>query len=140
MSTKVYYFSRTGNTRKIAEAIAESAGVHAEDIASAQPSGADIVFLGAAVYANSDHKQVPEVYRFIDELKKHPIGKIAVFDTYAFGSSLHLLKDFLKQEGMPVESRSFSCKGKFLFFNRKHPDPADLENAKKFAREIAGER
>jgi hypothetical protein len=33
---------------------------------------------------------------------------------------------------------NYHCRGKFLFTNRGHPDNGDLENAKKFAREMVG--
>ena len=50
----VRYFSKSGNTRQIAEAVAEGAGVKAVSITD-EPTlsqRADILFLGGAPYAN----------------------------------------------------------------------------------------
>lgn len=50
MEIKVRYFSKSGNTRKLADAIAEETHCTAQDISVPLDGYADILFLGAAVY------------------------------------------------------------------------------------------
>ncbi len=50
MEIKVRYFSKSGNTRKLAEAIAEEAHCTAQDISVPLDGCADILFLGVAVF------------------------------------------------------------------------------------------
>ena len=52
MNIKVVYHSRTGNTKKIAEAIAESVSASVETISeNIKVDAIDILFLGDGVYA-----------------------------------------------------------------------------------------
>lgn len=46
----VRYFTRSGNTRKLAEVIAGEAGVPAIEIPAGVDEYADVLFLGASVY------------------------------------------------------------------------------------------
>jgi hypothetical protein len=45
------------------------------------------------------------------------------------------MTEILKQKGATILG-NYHCKGKFLLVNRGHPDKEDLDNAKKFAREM----
>ena len=51
MKVAVRYHSRTGNTKKVALAIAEALGVDAKDASVPLEEKVDILFLGSAVYA-----------------------------------------------------------------------------------------
>ncbi len=136
---RVFYASVTGNTRKVADAIASAVGTKAESIGSAEaPVEADLLFLGAAVYATSDHDIKPEMRRFIEGLDPRRIGRAAVFCTGFEDRARPILRDLLTKKGIPVAAESFFCKGKFLLFNLGHPGSADLEDAGHFARKISG--
>lgn len=50
MNIQVRYYSRGGNTKKLAEVIAKTAGCKAEQIPAPVDGKADILFLGASVY------------------------------------------------------------------------------------------
>lgn len=66
MKARVVYYSATGNTRKVAESIARAVGVTAESIGTeTAPGEADVLFIGAAVYATHNHGLHPVVKRFI---------------------------------------------------------------------------
>ena len=68
MKTAVFYFSRTGNTKRFAEAISESLKVPYFDIASLQPASAtdyDLLNIGTPV---NGFKAAPEVFSFIQKL------------------------------------------------------------------------
>jgi len=134
MNKKVFYYSKTGNTKKIAEKMAEGLGIIAEDISSAIACDADIVFIGAAVYATSNHLHDPKVYEFINELSKKKIGEVYVFDTYLMGSSINELRKYIENKGMNVSKEYYSCKGKFALFNVGRPNKVEIEKAVKFAK------
>lgn len=51
MRVEVRYYSKTGNTKKLAEAVAKAAGVEAKTTSSPIMEGTDILFLGSSVYA-----------------------------------------------------------------------------------------
>jgi flavodoxin len=139
MPTKVYYSTRTGNTKLIADAIADALNCSSENIKNAKiPDNADDVYFGAAVYADYQHKHRPEVRDFIHELKEKGVKNVKVFDTYAFGSSINLLIQLFNDEGIAVSDEHFSCKGRFAIFNRNRPHAQDIEAAKVFAMTSSG--
>lgn len=51
MKTAVRYFTMTGNTKKLAEAIAAALDVTAEDLSKPLTEDVDVLFLGSSVYA-----------------------------------------------------------------------------------------
>ena len=51
MKVAVRYFSRGGNTKKLAEAIASAIGVEAKDVSFGLNEDVDLLFLGSSVYA-----------------------------------------------------------------------------------------
>jgi flavodoxin len=136
MNIKIFYFSNTGNTKKIAETIADELNCNAESIAeNNDPVSADILFIGAAVYATFNHGINPSVAKFIEKLDPKKIGKVALFCTGFADTAIGIMKGHLAKKGITVAENSFFCKGKlFLFFNFGHPNRTDFENAKQFAR------
>jgi flavodoxin len=133
MITTVTYFSRTGNTRKIAEAVAEAAGCDAIPIADISDDTVDMLFIGGAIYGGVLD---PSLVSFISGLDSKKIKRAALFSTYiSRPKALDLMKDLLKKQGIPIAD-SFACKGKFLFFNIRRPGSADLQGAKKFAASV----
>ncbi|MFZ5975294.1 MAG: flavodoxin family protein [Bacillota bacterium] len=135
MNIAVTYYSKTGNTKKVAQAIAEAAGCTARDIADFDASDTvDLLFIGGAIYGG---KLDPALTEFISRLDPERIKQAVVFSTSAsrkaFGVANNLMKDSLKKKGIPIEDDGFASKGKFLFLSRKHPDNADLNDAKQFA-------
>ncbi len=133
MNIKVFYQSKTGNTKKVADAMAAAAGCEALPTANAhQPVEADLLLIGGAVYAIYDHDIHPDLKRFIGSLDSRKIKRAAVFCTGFQEAANNIMKNLLEKRGIPVEKESFTCKGKFLLFNFGHPDKVDLNNAKEF--------
>jgi flavodoxin len=138
MKIRVLYHSMTGNTKKVAEAIAESLDLKAEPIGSAEPaSGVDVLFLGDGVYGGTVHK---ETKRFIRTLTPDNVKKAAVFSTYGGqDKAVDVLRELLTEQGIAVAKQAFSCRGKTWFFiNRKHPTDRELNEAEEFGKEIVG--
>jgi Flavodoxins len=136
MNIRVFYWSKTGNTKKVAETMADVLGCQAESILSdPEPVSADILFLGAAVYATFNHEINPAVSEFIGRLDPTKIGKVILFCTGFADTAVKTMSGLLKKKGIPFAEDSFFCKGKmFLFFNFGHPNGTDIENAKRFAK------
>jgi flavodoxin len=137
MKTCVVYYSQTGNTKKIAEAMGEALGCSAFPVNDARiESDADMVFVGGAVYATQGHSVHPSIAQFADKLKNSGFkGKVAVFGTgFSQSNVTGILRDIFRSRGMKVEQESFFCNGRFMLFMHGHPDMKDVAMAKDFAK------
>jgi flavodoxin len=125
--------SRGGNTRKVADAIAEEMGITAKDVTPGLTDDAKLLFLGSGIYAG---KPGDAMMKFI-ESGDFSGRKVALFGTSASlagGQKLiTTMTDALTKKGATITG-AYHCRGKMFLINRGHPDNEDLENAKKFAR------
>lgn len=129
--TAVRYLSKSGNTKKVAEAIAQKANCEAKTISSPITEYTDVLFLGAAVYWGGIDSDVKE---YIQKLDKTKIGKVVVFSTSAMAQrAFPKIKECLQKKGIPVAEENFYCRGQFTVMHRNHPDDEDLKNAACFA-------
>ncbi|MBR1711498.1 MAG: flavodoxin [Clostridia bacterium] len=107
MTKAVRYFSKLGNTKTIAEAIAEGAGVEAISIIDEPELMApvDILYLGGAPYANI---MAPELKKYAEGLNKEKVGKVILFTTSNWlRRTVLALKKLLKAKGICVGSDYF---------------------------------
>jgi flavodoxin I len=158
--TLIVYYSLTGNTKTVAEAIHEAsegektlkstAEVTDEDI-----SQAGLIFIGFPVHSHS----VP--YKVEMLLKRIPTDKkIALFSTHGAITGSHLSRQALEYASALISKAkilgSFACRGKMsekarethsrlpehkvwtemAVSSRNHPTESDLEDARAFARWI----
>ena len=135
---EVIFYSMTGNTRKVAQAIAAELGVAAED-AKAKDGLAEgsLIFLGAGLYGPLRGWGLKQ---FIATNDLHG-RRVALFGTSGAGRGRELaaLEELVVARGAEVVGRFF-CSGQFLFLvNHGHPTSQDLADARRFAREMAGE-
>lgn len=137
MNAAVVYFSRTGNTKKVAEAMADEMGCKAVPIGEYDlQKPADLLLIGGAVYGG---KLEPSLAEFLGRLEPSGIRRAVLFSTYFMGeTATGMMADVLKARGVTVDERRFSCKGKFLFMHRRFPGEAELDQARKFAVSVAG--
>lgn len=143
MNVRVAYFSSTGNTRRVAEAIAAELEVEALPISavgnSQEPT--ELLLLGGAVYANHGHGLHASLKAFIDGLDASKVQRAAIFATgFIQSEAISMMRWRLAKMNIPVADESFFCLGRFALFNIGHPSREDLERAKKFARNIVGSR
>ena len=107
METAVRYYSKLGNTKKIAEAIAEEAGVKALSVTD-EPDiteYVDVLFLGGAPYANI---MAPELRKYAARLSPDKIGRAVLFTTSNWSRrTVRALRKMLMEKGIPVEKRYF---------------------------------
>ena len=157
--TAVIYFSRTGNTKKIAQAI-HQALEGAKDLLSLDQAGNledyKLIFLGFPVHSHNVPYQV-ELF-----LKKIPKGlKIALFATHGSLAGGRLAREALEHASVIASQAriigTFTCRGKVsleaLEVLKKspeheawtdmaasavtHPDASDMEDARAFARWVS---
>jgi len=138
----VYYHSLTGNTRKVAFAMANTLGCEAKAVESGTPQERlEILFIGGAVYATHDHGLAPPLKHFIDTLEAPSVGKVVLFCTGFRKNAMALMKRQLSAKGIAVMEDAYFCKGQlFSIFNRGHPNVQDLDAATDFARTVMEKR
>lgn len=138
---KVIYASLTGNTAKVARAIAEALGVAAvdvRDLGAEDIANAKLLFVGDGVYGWRPSRRM---VRFLSGLRSLAGVKAAIFGTYgARPVQLPVLKRLLAEKGAEVVGE-FACPGVDWFtlglLRRGRPNREDLDRARSFAREVA---
>ncbi|HEX2927404.1 MAG TPA: flavodoxin family protein [Ruminiclostridium sp.] len=140
MKTWVLYYSKSGNTKKIADAIADELDdvLKSEQIPPAYPpENVALLFLGTGEYAGKPDSKTVE---FVRTLNKDRVKNVAVFGTDGkgvAGAAIDTIKALLKEKGINVIEESFCCKGRtFIFMNRKKPDAGDIQAAKEYAKRV----
>lgn len=134
MKIAVRYYTKTGNTKKLADAIAKEIGVEAKPIGVPITEPVDILFLGNSYYAFSID---PEVRDFVKGLDKNKVGKIVNFGSAAMlNSTYKKVKAEADRAGIPMDEREYHCKGEFKGIHKGKPDESDLKAAAAFARKI----
>ena len=134
MRIAVRYYTKTGNTKRLAEAVAKAVGVEALPISSPVTEQVDVLFLGNSYYAFTID---PEVRTFIRGLEKDNVGKIVNFGSAAMlNSTIKKVRSEAKKVGIPVDDREFHCKGEFKGIHKGKPDENDLRNIAEFAAKI----
>ena len=136
MTAAVRYYTKTGNTKRLAEAVAEAVGAEALPVSSPVTEPVDILFLGNSYYAFSID---PEVREFVRSLDKSKVGRIVNFGSAAMlNSTWKKVKAEADKAGIPMDEREFHCKGEFKGIHKGKPDESDMKAAAAFARSVMG--
>lgn len=146
MKCCVVYASRGGNTRKLAEQVAEELccplyDIETEEVPPEALRLVDVIFAGSGVYWNAPHRGLQK----LDGLLRDRAARVALFFTWAGrGDSLdradRVLRRWLSESEIPVLKGHFSCYGEcFGLFRRGSPNREDLENVRAWARKTTGE-
>lgn len=134
MTVAIRYYSKSGNTEKVAQAISKAIGVPAQTVNRPITEPVDILFLGSAVYAAGVDGSVKS---FIDSLDKSKVGRVVNFSTAALlPSTYSQVSKLLKAKNIPLDKKEFHCRGKFAKVHKDRPNQDDLEQAQKFALDI----
>lgn len=133
MKIAIRYYSKTGNTKKLANAISEVTGVTAYSVDKPLEEDIDILFLGSSVYAAGvDNK----VKKFITNINTN-VGTIINFSTAAIiESTFNQVKKLAIANGLTISENEFHCRGQFTLFHKNRPNNKDIENVKLFAQQI----
>ena len=129
MNIQVRYYSRGGNTKTLAEAIASSVNTNAISIDSDNAKineKVDVLFIGGALYAYGLDNNIKE---YISNLDASNIGKAVVFSTsWISKHSIDLLKKELTKKNIDVVED-------YLYYKNK-PTDEELNEAKTIVKEI----
>lgn len=137
MKTAVRYYTKTGNTKRLAEAVAKAVGAEALDLSAPITEPVDVLFLGNSYYAFSID---PEVREFVRKLDKTKVGRIVNFGSAAMlNSTYKKVKAEADKVGIPMDEREFHCKGEFKGIHKGRPNEEDLAAAAEFAKSIVNE-
>ena len=137
MTYAVRYYTQTGNTKRLAEAIADELGVKALPFNAPITEKVDVLLLGNSYYAFTI---APEVKDYVLSLNRDMIGQIVNFGTAAMMNSTYKkVRAVAKTVGIPVLDKEFHCKGEFKGMNKGRPDENDLKAAREFARNLKKE-
>lgn len=130
MKCAVRYYSRSGNTRLLAEAIADELGVEAVSADSSDATISrhiDVLFIGGALYAYGLDKKLVSYIRTLDG---DMVGRAVLFSTtWLSKHSFDQMRKELEARGIAVAERTFYAKNK--------PSAERLKEAKAFADDMA---
>ena len=134
MKIAVRYYTKTGNTRRLAEAVAAAIGVEALPISVPVTERVDLLFLGNSYYAFSID---PEVRNFIRSLDRKLVGRIVNFGSAAMlNSTYKKVRSEAEKVGIEVDEHEFHCRGEFKSLHKGRPNEEDLRAAAEFARKM----
>lgn len=125
----VRYLSHSGNTKRIAEAIAEGASTTALSIIDEpfMKEHVDTLFLGGAPYANI---MDPKLREYAENINAKMVSKVVLFTTSNWSHrTVKALRKMFEQKGISVESEHFYAH--MLRIN------ARLDAAKEFGKKYA---
>ena len=135
MKAAVRYYTKTGNTRTLAEAIAEAIGVEAKPVSEPLEEYYDVLFLCNSVYAASIATDV----QYFVAANKDKIGCLVNVSTAALLKSTYSrMYELAKALNISMSGSEFHCRGQFKFMHNGRPNEEDLEAAKKFAKDLLG--
>ena len=131
MNIAVRYYTRSGNTEKLANAIAQALGVEAHSVSTPLSEKTDILFLGSSVYAAG----VDDAVKAFLSQNAASIGTVVNFSTAALLSSTYKqVKKLAEENGLSMASEEFHCRGSFTLLHRGRPNADDLQKAADFAK------
>lgn len=134
MKSAIRYYTRSGNTKKLAEAAAKVLGVEALDIGVALEEKVDTLFLGCSYYAFDIDNAVKE---FIIA-NRDKIGKIVCFGTSAMMKSMKKpVRKVTEPLGLKLAEDEFHCRGQFAKVHKGRPDENDINAFAAFVRKIS---
>ena len=129
MKVQVRYYSRSGNTKILAEAIAKGVNTKAisiDDSNALISDKTDVLFIGGALYAYGLDNKIKE---YIANLDSSNIKKTVVFSTsWISKHSIDLIKKALKNKGIDVVEE-------YIYYKNK-PSNNELKEAEELAKKL----
>lgn len=137
MKVAVRYYTKTGNTEKLAKAVADAVGVEALTIDHPLTEDVDVLFLCNSVYyAGADRK----VRNFVKNINVK-VGKVVNISTAALlESTYNQMKGIVEEAGLKMADEEWHCKGQWAVkVHQGKPDADDLKSVAAFAKNIVAE-
>lgn len=134
MTAKVVYYTKSGNTQKIANAIGSAIGCAVTTTDTPLTAYVDVLFLGASVYKFGIDKAVQD---FISSLNPQLVGCVVIFSTSAMSDSGYpKLVKLCANKNITVSDKHFYCRGEFMLANKNRPNADDVNAAARFAADV----
>lgn len=139
MKIAVRYYSKSGSTKKLAEALGAGIGVQAESIEVPLSEPVDLLFIGGAPYIAS--QLAPELRHFISQLTVNQVKAVAAFSTSNWKLSIHnQVKRSLKDPQIELFDETYQSRGALKnLINQTHPNLEEQAEAVNFAKQIIAE-
>ena len=135
MKIAIRYYTKTGNTKKLADAISQVVNVEAKTVDEPLTEDVDILFLGSAVYAAGIDGKIKDFIKNIDV----NVGEVVNFSSAALIESTYgQVKKEVEAKGIKMSENEFHCRGAFKFVHRGRPNEKDLKDVQEFAKGIIG--
>lgn len=129
VKTAVRYYSRSGNTKVLAEALADAAGVKAVSVDAPDASinePVDVLFVGGALYAYGLDRHLRT---WLAELKKENVRKAVIFSTsWISKHSIDLIRRSLVEKGIDTAEE--------VLYAKNRPDAGKIREAGEFAKKF----
>jgi flavodoxin len=103
----IRYQSRGGNTKEVAQTIAQAAGAMAESIEKPLAEPVDLLFIGGGVYKFDID---PSLKTFLKNLEPKLVASAAVFTTAGGMDKTQTIRSILKSRGIPVKEETLAVK------------------------------
>lgn len=133
MKIAIRYYSKTGNTQKLAQKISTLTQIPALDITHQLTEDVDLLFFGSGVYGNALD---PKVINYLSNITVN-IKEIINFSTSGIMQSNYtLIRDVLETTPHKLSEDEFHCPGTFVDFNKDRPNEDDINNLEEFTRKI----
>ena len=133
MKAAIRYYTKGGNTEKVALAISKATGLPAETIDVPLLEDVDILFLGSSAYGFDVDDQVKQFISNIDV----KVGKVVNFSTACLVKSTYKqVGKLLAEKNIPLAKEEYYCRGSFGPMHKGRPNQQDLQAAEAFARKI----
>ncbi len=133
MKIAIRYYSKSGHTKKLADAISDVVKEPSLDISEPINEDVDILFLGSSIYGNSID---PALVKFFSTNNVN-IGCIVSFSTAGvMESTYNDIKNLADSYGISISSKEFHCPGEFAGINAGRPNDNDIKNIKSFIEEF----
>lgn len=138
MKTEIVYLSKTGHSRKIAQAIAAELHLKERDIKTKpELSGADLLFIVGGIYGGVSD---PAMLEYVKGISPDKAKKAALVTSSCGGKTKQVkVRELLANNGVEVIAEEFICRGNFLVVGMGHPDKNEISAAAAFAQKIFSE-
>ncbi len=147
MKAIVLFSTKSGNTQKVAQAIAQELScpcikvTKGFDASIVNLDNFDLMFIGTGIYKGQPHE---DLLNYLQETSLNNKKEFALFMTcFGWGKGIadknviDTLTNVLNAKGQQLLPNTYSCFGGGLgFVKRGHPDKQELNAAKKWAKEL----
>ena len=134
MKYAIRYYSKFGNSERMAQAVGEVTGVKPESVETPLTEEVDILFIGAGLFLAKVNGRVKEFARTLDPKK---VKKVVCFGSCALSDSpVPQIRKIFEELGFNVAEESFTCRGSMGPRHGGHPDAKDLADLKAFTEKM----